>query len=183
MCKLMEEWQPDELRSYMAPVFQSPQIFPMSIRENLCIREAGFTDEEYVSALEMAELSDYVHGLENGIDEQMKQYGTTLSGGQRQRMALARTWLKNTPILLFDEATSALDSVTEYSILQTFDKIKAGKTTVMIAHRLNTIRTDDWVYVIENGEIVQEGKPLQLESQDGAYKRLPEIQSQGLYTV
>lgn len=179
MGKDMKQWDAEALRHFIAPVFQTPHIFPMTIRENLSLGNRQYSDHELMEALEKVELAEYVEQLPDGLDHKLTQYGTSLSGGQRQRMALARIWLKDVPILLFDEATSALDTATEHSIQQTFEELKKGRTTVMIAHRLNTIKNADWIYVLDCGQIVEQGTHRQLLERDGIYQRLWMMQTNG----
>ena len=111
-----------------------------------------------------------------GLDEPVGENGVTLSGGQQQRLTIARAFVKNAPVILLDEPTSALDSVTESEFQAVFDRLKQGRTTVVVAHRLQTIRNADRIYVFEHGRIVQEGNHASLITQEGAYRRLYQAQ-------
>lgn len=174
----LSDWNPGALRELIAPVFQDAFLFPATLKENICGQQEG--EEQAVwEALENAGLASFVRSLPQGLDTPVGERGTSLSGGQRQRMTLARAFYKNTPILFFDEPTSALDSVTESRFQETYQRLKQGRTTIVVAHRLKTIRDADRIYVLENGRIVQEGTHRELIGVQGAYQRLYESQERG----
>lgn len=172
----LSDWNPAALRELIAPVFQDAFLFPATLRENICGQQEG-EDKVLWEALENAGLAAFVQSLPKGLDTLVGERGTTLSGGQRQRMTLARAFYKNTPILFFDEPTSALDSVTESQFQETYHRLKQGRTTIVVAHRLKTIREADRIYVLEGGKIVQEGTHRELIAAQGAYRRLYESQA------
>ena len=187
----VREWDKRALYGRISPVFQQPFLFPMTIKENLGLipenpgasehaekkREAVKKAEENVwQALASAELADYVKGLPDGLDTKISEQGSGLSGGQSQRMTIARAFFKDAPLILMDEPTSALDSVTESGLQRAFERLRHGKTAVVVAHRLSTIQSADRIYVMENGRIVQQGAHQELIAQEGAYRKLYESQ-------
>lgn len=175
--RALSDWNPAALREMIAPVFQDAFLFPATLRENICGQEEG-NEQALWEALENAGLASFVRSLPQGLDTPVGERGTTLSGGQRQRMTLARAFYKNTPILFFDEPTSALDSVTESRFQEAYHRLSRGRTTIVVAHRLRTIREADRIYVLEGGRIVQEGNHQELILVQGAYRRLYESQAQ-----
>jgi len=170
----VKQWNLVAMRSLMSPVFQDAALFPLTIREN--IADGTVCDEEVWAALENAGLKEYVEALEEGLAAVVGENGVTLSGGQQQRLTIARAFVKDAPIILLDEPTSALDSVTEREFQAAFDALKRGRTTVVVAHRLQTIRNADRIYVFDKGRIVQEGNHETLITQEGAYRRLYQAQ-------
>lgn len=176
--RTLSRWKPEALRELIAPVFQDTFLFPATLRENICGREKG-RELALWEALENAGLAAFVRSLPKGPDTPVGERGTSLSGGQRQRLALARAFYKNTPILFFDEPTSALDTVTENQFQESYRRLRQGKTAIVVAHRLKTIREADRIYVLEQGKIVQEGSHRELIAVPGAYRRLYENQAKG----
>ena len=141
----------------MGYVGQEPVLFATTIRENLYYGRTGATEEEIWDALRRSNAYDFVQKLPQKLDTQVGSGGNQFSGGQKQRLAIARAILKNPPILLLDEATSALDRISEKAIQKTLDEISHGRTTITIAHRLQTIQNADKIIVIDKGVIVEEG--------------------------
>ena len=130
------------------------------------------TDEEIIDAAKKANIHDYIMSLEEGYDTIIGERGVRLSGGQKQRLCIARVFLKNPPILILDEATSALDNATEIQIQKSLDELSQGRTTIVVAHRLSTIKNADEIAVVDNGEITEQGSHEELLSLDGTYSTL-----------
>ena len=142
------------------------------MKENILYGRPDATDEEVIEAAKRANIHDYVMTLPNGYDTQIGERGVKLSGGQKQRLSIARVFLKNPPILILDEATSALDNTTEILIQQSLDELCKGRTTLVVAHRLSTIKNADEIAVVAGGEIIEQGSHDQLLAKDGAYAKL-----------
>src|SRR5262249_39601270 len=136
------------LRSQIGIVAQDVFLFGSTIRENIAYGRLGSSDDEIMDALKRAALDDFVLGLPDGLDTVVGDRGVKLSGGQKQRLAIARIFLKNPPILILDEATSALDTATEVAIQQSLAALSQGRTTLVVAHRLATIRNADRIIVV-----------------------------------
>ncbi|MFD2654651.1 ABC transporter ATP-binding protein [Gracilibacillus thailandensis] len=164
------------LRSQIGIVQQDVFLFTGTVRENIAYGNQEATDEEIIDAAKKAHLDQVIAELPNGYDTQIGERGLKLSGGQKQRLAIARTFLKNPPILILDEATSALDTETERMIQQSFDQLAENRTTLVIAHRLATIKDADRVVVVTNEGIVEEGSYQELLTKDGVFARLHKIQ-------
>ncbi len=164
------------LRRSIGIVQQDVFLFNGSIRENILYGRLDATDAEVVEAAKRANIHDYVMTLENGYDTQIGERGVKLSGGQKQRLSIARVFLKNPAILILDEATSALDNTTEILIQQALDELCKGRTTLVVAHRLSTIKNADEIVVIANGEISEQGTHEQLMEKGGIYHDLYALQ-------
>jgi ATP-binding cassette subfamily B protein len=160
------------LRAQIGIVQQDVFLFGTSIRDNVAYGRLGASEAEIWQALERAALADYVRSLPDGLDTLTGERGVKLSGGQKQRLAIARIFLKNPPILILDEATSALDTATEYAIQQALTELAKGRTTLIVAHRLATIRNADRIVVVDNGGVVEAGSHGELLARNGAYARL-----------
>ena len=134
------------------------------------------TDEEVYEAAKRANIHDYIMSLEDGYDSQIGERGVRLSGGQKQRLSIARVFLKNPPILILDEATSALDNTTEILIQQALDELCRGRTTLVVAHRLSTIKNADEIAVVSDGRIIEQGTHNELLENNGVYADLYKLQ-------
>jgi ABC-type transport system involved in cytochrome bd biosynthesis fused ATPase/permease subunit len=168
----IRELPTDFLRSTVAVVSQDTYLFQGSLRENLLLGKPDATDAELDVAIEAAGAMGIVHRLSAGYDAVVGERGTTLSGGERQRIAIARALLTNAPILVLDEATSSLDSETEEQIGHALSELSRGRTTLVIAHRLSTVRNADRIFVLERGAVVESGTHVQLSCAAGPYARL-----------
>ena len=166
------------LRSRIGILQQDVFIFADTIRENIRYGRPDATDAEIEAAAKRAEIHDEIMAMPDGYDTFVGERGVMLSGGQKQRLSIARVFLKNPPVLILDEATSALDSVTEQRIQQSLDTLAEGRTTLVIAHRLSTVKNADRVAVVEGGGVAEEGTPSELLAQDGLYAEL--CRAQGL---
>ena len=171
--------QQKSLREHIGIVQQDVFLFADTIRENIRYGRPDATDEEVFEAAKRAEIYDDVMAMPNGFDTYVGERGTLLSGGQKQRVAIARIFLKNPPILILDEATSALDSVTEAKIQHAFDQLAIGRTTLIIAHRLSTVRNADRILVVQGGEIAEQGSHTELLARGGVYATLYHTQNVG----
>lgn len=164
------------LRSQIGIVQQDVFLFTGTVRENIAYGKRNATNEEIMEAAKRAHLHEVIEQLPNGYDTQIGERGLKLSGGQKQRLAIARTFLKNPPILILDEATSALDTETERLIQRSLDELSENRTTLVIAHRLATIRNADRIIVVTEEGIAEQGSYEQLLQNDGIFARLHKIQ-------
>ena len=163
----------ESLRKNIGIVQQDVFLFNGTIKSNILYGNLNATDEEVIDACKKANLYDYIQTLEKGLDSEIGERGVRLSGGQKQRISIARAFLKNPKILILDEATSALDNTTEMLIQNALNKLCEGRTTIVVAHRLTTIKNADEILVISGGKIVEHGSHEELLSKDsGAYKVL-----------
>jgi ATP-binding cassette, subfamily B, bacterial len=171
---------PADVRARIAMVPQETVIFAASARDNLRYGKWEATDEQLWAAADAANASEFLRKLPEGMDTFMGEGGARLSGGQRQRLAIARAILRDAPILLLDEATSALDAESERLVQDALEHLMQGRTTIVIAHRLATVRAADRIIVMNDGVIVEEGNHESLIKQDGLYARLARMQFDGL---
>jgi len=160
------------LRHNIGIVQQDIYLFNASVRENILYGRLDASDEEVIEAAKRANIHDYILSMPEGYDTVIGERGVRLSGGQKQRLCIARVFLKNPPILILDEATSALDNTTEILIQQALDELCRGRTTLVVAHRLSTIKNADEIAVIDNGEITEQGTHDELIALGGTYATL-----------
>ena len=162
----------DALRRHFALVAQDTHLFNDTLRNNIAIARPGASDAEIEAAADKAALSDFIASLPEGIDTLVGERGTQLSGGQRQRVTIARAFLKGAPILILDEATSHLDAVNEAAVHEALERLMAGRTTIVIAHRLSTVRGADRIAVLDAGRIAEIGSHRELLARNGLYAHL-----------
>lgn len=166
------------LRECIAFVGQDPFLFNNSIRDNIAVGKPGCSQEEIEAAARSANAHDFIMALPEGYDTRAGQSGSNLSGGQKQRVAIARAMLRDAPILLLDEATSALDAESEATIQSALEKLMEDRTTLVIAHRLSTVRHAHRIHVMDKGRVLESGTHNELFEHDGIYRRLCELQFQ-----
>lgn len=177
----VQDFDYTELRRSIGIVQQDVFIFSGSIRENIAYGDLEADEAAIVDAAVKAGLHDFIMELPEGYDTYIGERGSKLSGGQKQRIAIARVFLKNPPILILDEATSALDNVTELAIQQSFDQLSRDRTTLVVAHRLSTVRNADEIIVLSDNGIAEQGSHSQLMANEkGIYRMLYETQFSGL---
>jgi ABC-type multidrug transport system fused ATPase/permease subunit len=166
----------ESLRKQIGIVLQTSLLFSDTIRENISYGKPGATDEEIYFVARTAQAHDFIVKFANGYDTLVGERGVTLSGGQRQRIAIARAFLLNPRILILDDSTSSVDTQTEKLIQDGLDKLRVGRTTFVIAHRLATVRRADMILVLDEGRIVQRGTHAELMEQDGLYHEIIDLQ-------
>ena len=164
------------LRDKIAVVFQDNFLFSGTILDNILLGKPSATKEEINRAVQMACLEDFINSIEKGLNTEIGERGVLLSGGQKQRIAIARAFLKNAPIVILDEATSALDNKSEAIVQQAIDNLMKDRTVIVIAHRLSTVQNADKIFVINSGEITEEGSHQELLNKEGAYYTLYQAQ-------
>ena len=174
--KEIHELTMESLRRNIGIVQQDIYLFNDTMRENIRYGRLDATEEEIVEAAKRANIHDYIMTLPAGYDTNIGERGVRLSGGQKQRLSIARVFLKNPPILILDEATSALDNTTEILIQNALDELCEGRTTLVVAHRLSTIRNADEIAVVDDGRILEQGTHDELMQKDGMYKHLYQLQ-------
>lgn len=167
------------LRSAIALVSQEVGLFDDTVRSNILYGRLDATEDEIIEAAKAAAADEFIRQLPKGYDTMIGEQGVKLSGGQRQRIEIARAMLRNAPILLLDEATSALDTESERQVQSALQRLKQGRTTLVIAHRLSTVQDADIIYVVEGGRVVEEGSHAELLARNGTYARLYALQFEG----
>ena len=164
------------LREQVAVVLQEPFLFPMSIADNIAYGRPDASRDEIAAAARAANAAAFIERLPDGYDTDVGERGATLSGGERQRLSIARALLKDAPILVLDEPTSALDAETEHALLEALRRLMVGRTTLIIAHRLSTVRDADRILVLRDGEIIETGHHDELLAMGGFYAYLYNLQ-------
>ena len=173
----LRSWSTQSLRSKMALVDQHVTLFPTSVMENIRYGRPGASDDDVEAAAKAAEADAFIRSFPEGYATMVGEGGHRLSGGQRQRLALARAVLKDAPVLILDEATSAVDNETEAAIQRSLHRVAEGRTTVIIAHRLSTVRHADRILVLDGGAVAEAGSHEALLAAEGLYHRLWSVQT------
>lgn len=167
------------LRKHIGLVQQEPALFATSIFKNILYGKEEASESEVIEAAKLANAHNFISALPQGYSTKTGERGVQLSGGQKQRVAIARAILRNPKILLLDEATSALDVESESIVQQALDKLMQNRTTIIVAHRLSTIKNADQISVLQDGKIIEQGTHSSLlENTDGAYFKLASLQQQ-----
>ena len=169
---------PEALLTDYSRVFQDVVLFDDTVMENIRLGKRGATDEEVRAAAEAANCGEFIRRLPQGYDTPIGENGAKLSGGERQRISIARALLKNAPIVLLDEATASLDVENETKVQGALSRLLAGKTVLVIAHRMRTVAGADHIVVLENGHVAEQGTPAELMERGGLYRRMVELQSE-----
>ena len=169
---------PEALLTDYSMVFQDVVLFDDTVMENIRLGKQGATDEEVRAAAEAANCGEFIRRLPQGYDTPIGENGAKLSGGERQRISIARALLKNAPIVLLDEATASLDVENETKVQGALSRLLAGKTVLVIAHRMRTVAGADHIVVLENGHVAEQGTPAELMERGGLYRRMVELQSE-----
>ena len=175
----LDELLLDDLRGRIALVAQDTYLFNDTVRENIRLGRYDATDSEVEEAAKQANALEFIESFPNSYDTRVGERGMQLSGGQRQRIAIARAILKNAPVLILDEATSHLDAISEATVRDALSRLMSGRTTIIMAHRLSTIRDADNILVLDEGVVVEQGKHEELLARSGLYAQLVATQMQG----
>ncbi|HUJ71941.1 MAG TPA: ABC transporter ATP-binding protein [Verrucomicrobiae bacterium] len=172
----IREFQYRTLRRQIGIVPQEPVLFSTAVRDNIAYGRPEATLDEIMEAAREAEADEFIRAMPQGYETPIGERGVTLSGGQRQRLALARAFLKNSPVLILDEPTAALDSETEAAVLRSLERLRKKRTVFVVAHRLSTVRQADLLLVMHDGQIVERGRHDELAARGGHYARVCELQ-------
>lgn len=167
----MSDYSEKAVAKNIAFIFQDPKLFNGSIFDNIAVAKGGATEDEVLKALKDAASMDIIENLPEGIHTLIGAKGVYLSGGEKQRIAIARAMLKDAKIVVMDEASAAIDADNEYKLQASFKKLMEGKTVIMIAHRLTSVRNVDEILVMEKGKVVERGSHDVLMAKDSYYKR------------
>ena len=179
----LSEMRRSDFRQFMALVPQDPVIFASSAYDNILFGRPSASRDEVIAAAQAAAAHDFISALPDGYDSYVGERGVMLSGGQKQRIAIARAILRDAPVLLLDEATSALDGESEALVQKAFEELSKDRTTLVVAHRLATVKNADRILVMDQGQIVAQGTHASLVAEGGLYARLAKLQfaeTQGL---
>ena len=177
--KDVRAFQYRSLRRQISIVPQEPVLFSTTVAENIAYGRPEATRDEVIAAAQQAEADAFIRAMEHGYDTPVGERGVMLSGGQRQRLALARAFLKNSPILIFDEPTAALDAETEAAVLLAMERLRKNRTVLVVAHRLSTVRNADLLLVMQDGQITERGTHAELLAAGGHYAKLNRLQFGG----
>ena len=177
----LRDYQLDDLRRQIALVAQETYLFNDTLRSNILIARPDASEADLLAAVEHASLGDLVETLPDGLDSRVGERGTSLSGGQRQRVAIARAFLKDAPVLILDEATSHLDALNEQAVRRALDRLKSDRTTIVIAHRLSTVRDADLIVVLDAGRVAESGTHEALLAKGWLYAQLVSRQLASAY--
>ena len=164
------------VRRQVSMVLQESILFRGTIYDNIAYGSEGVSREQVLAAAEAAHVDEFVRNLPLGYDTPVAERGVTLSGGQRQRIAIARALVRDTPIVILDEPTSGLDAISEQYVMHGLERLMAGRTVIVIAHRLSTLKRADRIYVLDKGRIVECGRHAELAAGGGLYSRLDSLQ-------
>jgi subfamily B ATP-binding cassette protein MsbA len=172
----VKEFKINDLRFMMGNVNQEPFLFNDTIKNNIAFGSEGVSDEQIIEAAKIANAHEFILQAENGYETNIGDRGVKLSGGQRQRLSIARAVLKNPPILILDEATSSLDTESEKLVQEALYNLMKNRTSIVIAHRLSTVKNADMIYVLSNGDLIEQGTHEELIALNGNYKKLYDLQ-------
>jgi ATP-binding cassette subfamily B protein/subfamily B ATP-binding cassette protein MsbA len=172
----VREFRLRALRQQVAMVLQQPLVFPTTLRENIAYGRPDASAAQIAAAAQLAQLDDFLARLPEGLDTVIGESGATLSGGEQLRITIARAILRDAPLLILDEPTAALDATTEARVLTGLERLMAGRTSFVIAHRLSTVRRADVILVLDEGRILEHGSFTELVARGGHFARLHETQ-------
>jgi len=164
------------VRKQISMVLQESILFRGTIYDNIAYGSEGASRDRVLAAAEAAHVDEFVRNLPLGYDTPVAERGVTLSGGQRQRIAIARALVRDTPIVILDEPTSGLDAISEQYVMRGLERLMAGRTVIVIAHRLSTLKRADRIYVMDHGQVIETGRHGELVAAGGLYSRLDQLQ-------
>ena len=174
----MSTVDPETLLGDYSEVFQEVVLFDNTVMENIRLGRRDATDDEVLAAAGAANCDEFVRKLPDGYQTMIGENGSRLSGGERQRISIARALLKNAPIVLLDEATASLDVENESQVQQALSRLLAGKTVMVIAHRMRTVMNADKIVVLDKGRVAEQGAPQELLDADGLFARMVRLQNE-----